>query len=144
MFNNSESEKSEMARKDLIIVCDESTKTVAKDLSNDVAHKYTCCVWNKQQYRDNEPRLTNKNKVLFLDTELKEENLGRVKDEVNLGFMTYFKVRGNQIGIYKQCRIAINCVHIIGMNNFIEGSIEEGCKAFKNNYLDAFMKGELR
>lgn len=172
MFNNGESEMSNIAKLGLIIVYDENSRLFAIDICNDIAHKYSCCVWNGEQFRENEPKLTNRNKILFLDSSLKKEHLGRVDNKIFLDDKekSYFKVRGNQIGIFgffsmdeiteqePQIQNELKILNTFSLGFFnktrnkvlLEIIIEENQAYIKtindnfiNKYLDDFMNGKL-
>lgn len=76
MFNqNNQNEGLSIDKLQFIIVYDKVAKPAAKSLYNTVSGKYVCTTWSTGTYKHKEDSLTNKNKVLFLDDSLIEENL---------------------------------------------------------------------
>ena len=72
MFNSENTEK--IITNKFVIVYDKLTKPIAKYISNEFANKYKIVLWNKKDYKHNEARLTNGNRVLFFDEDLIKEN----------------------------------------------------------------------
>ncbi len=74
MFSKN-SQQSSCIEEQFIIVYDKLTKRIAVSLRNRLRDNYTCAIWNKNNYYDNECRLSNKNFLILLNEELVTENL---------------------------------------------------------------------
>ena len=74
--NTSAKEKNQRpVEEKFVIIYDKLTKPMAISLRNSINSKYTCAIWNKKYYEDNEARLTNRNYLIILNEELVYFNL---------------------------------------------------------------------
>ncbi|MDE7386093.1 MAG: hypothetical protein K2N28_03035 [Muribaculaceae bacterium] len=83
-----------------IIVYEKFTKPVAISLSNQLSKKFNCVTWDKKQFLAVEPRISNRNKIIFLDEDLIKENFANpslLGHEIVPGID--YKQEGNKIGL---------------------------------------------
>lgn len=98
MFNNQNTEN--FITNKFVIVYDKLTKPIAKYISNEFADKHKIVLWNKKDYRHNEARLTNSNRVLFFDEDLIKENIISKQNQKNIADYAVFASHGNNAALY--------------------------------------------
>ena len=82
-----------------IIVYDKISKTCAKQFFNELANKDTIVFWSEKEYRHNEGKLTNNNKILFLVDELITENIFSPECKIKISDYATFLSHGNSAGL---------------------------------------------
>lgn len=98
MFNSENTEK--IITNKFVIVYDKLTKPIAKYISNEFANKYKIVLWNKKDYKHNEARLTNGNRVLFFDEDLIKENIISKQNQKSITDYAIFVSHGNNAALY--------------------------------------------
>ncbi|MEE0990532.1 MAG: hypothetical protein UIC45_04365 [Paludibacteraceae bacterium] len=98
MFNSNNTEN--LITNKFIIVYDKLTKPIAKYISNEFADKYKIVLWNKKDYRHNEARLINRNRVLFFDEDLIKENIISKQNQKSIADYAVFASHGNNAALY--------------------------------------------
>lgn len=98
MFNSENTEKK--ITNEFVIVYDKLTKPIAKYISNEFANKYKIVLWNKKDYKHNEARLTNGNRVLFFDEDLIKENINSKQNQKIIADYAIFVSHGNNAALY--------------------------------------------
>lgn len=58
-----------------IIIYDDFTKPMAISLRNTISKKYSCVIWNKKMYEQNESQISNKSYLILLDEDMIKTNL---------------------------------------------------------------------
>ncbi len=95
-------QKSNQVEFKFIVVYDKFNKPVANSIKNQARElSINSTAWSEKQYLDQEPRLNNKNYVLFLSKKLLEENLSNPQLKVyGLTKEVKYKQQGNTVGIF--------------------------------------------
>lgn len=97
MFDNQWTTK-DLANK-FIIVYDKISKPCAKYFFNELVNKDTIVLWSEKEYRHNEGKLTNNNKILFLIDELITENILSSDSKTKISDYAIFLSHGNSAGL---------------------------------------------
>ena len=89
-------------KEEFVICYDKFTKPMAVSLWNALGRKEgKCVIWNKKTYIDNEPKLSNWNKIVLLNEELIKTNLANPNlKEKDFSKGVLIKHEGNTLGIY--------------------------------------------
>lgn len=86
-----------------IIVYGKYFKKPSLRLYNIVASKYTCVLWNEEIYLKNEPKLTNKNKRIFLGGDMSEDYFEFDKNNaIQINRFVAFITQGPMASLYIQ------------------------------------------